>query len=171
MVALYRASQDDSKLAALLEMVDARIVTPELDRFLPVMYGQTVSPLAHVSGKALVVLSEPRSLFDDCLRAYEDIEARAGEAGIDRLDGLYVRAQQLDFGAQQRLNYVSLIRAGGAVTAELKIEQPAIAGSDQPFYDAHSGSRGQSLCLRVCHPRPRCARVDGAHLWRRGHYL
>ncbi len=132
-VALYRASQDDSKLAALLEMVDARIVTPELDRFLPVMYGQTVSPLAHVSGKALVVLSEPRSLFDDCLRAYEDIEARAGEAGIDRLDGLYVRAQQLDFGAQQRLNYVSLIRAGGAVTAELKIEQPAIAGSDNRF--------------------------------------
>ena len=50
-VALYRASQDDSKLAALLEMVDARIVTPELDRFLPVMYGQTVSPLSHVSGK------------------------------------------------------------------------------------------------------------------------
>ena len=132
-VALYRASQDDSKLAALLEMVDARIVTPELDRFLPVMYGQTVSPLAHVSGKALVVLSEPRSLFDDCLRAYEDIEARAGEAGIDRLEGLYVRAQQLDFGAQQRLNYVSLIRAGGAVTAELKIEQPAIAGSDNRF--------------------------------------
>ena len=114
-------------------MVDARIVTPELDRFLPVMYGQTVSPLAHVSGKALVVLSEPRSLFDDCLRAYEDIEARAGEAGVDRLDGLYVRAQQLDFGAQQRLNYVSLIRAGGAVTAELKIEQPAIAGSDNRF--------------------------------------
>ena len=44
-----------------------------------------------------------------------------------------MRAQQLDFGAQQRLNYVSLIRAGGAVTAELKIEQPAIAGSDSRF--------------------------------------
>ena len=27
-------------MEALLEMVDARIVTPELDRFLPVMYGQ-----------------------------------------------------------------------------------------------------------------------------------
>ncbi len=63
-------------------MVDARIVTPELDRFLPVMYGQTVSPLAHVSGKALVVLSEPRSLFDDCLRAYEDIEAVPGRQGL-----------------------------------------------------------------------------------------
>ena len=28
---------------------------------------------------------------------------------------------------------MSLIRAGGAVTAELKIEQPAIAGSDNRF--------------------------------------
>ncbi|MFR7670772.1 MAG: hypothetical protein ACLU0O_08905 [Collinsella sp.] len=52
-------------------------------------------------------------------RAYEDIEARAGEAGIDRRM-VCTCAQQLDFGAQQRLNYVSLIRAGGAVTAELR---------------------------------------------------
>ena len=166
-VALYRASQDDSKLAALLEMGGcAHRHAPSSIAFLPVMYGQTVSPLAHVSGKALVVLSEPRSLFDDCLRAYEDIEARAGEAGVDRLDGLYVRAQQLDFGAQQRLNYVSLIRAGGAVTAELKIEQPAIAGSDNRFMTRIQEVVGKRLCLRICHPRPRCARVDGAHLWR-----
>ena len=50
-----------------------------------------------------------------------------------RLDGLYVRPQELDFGRQQRLNYVSLIGAGGAVTAELKLEQPALAGSDNRF--------------------------------------
>lgn len=157
-VALYRASEDDSKLAALLEMVDARIVTPELDRFLPVMYGQTVSPLSHVSGKALVVLSEPRSLFDDCLRAYEDIEARAGEAGVDRLDGLYVRAQQLDFGSQQRLNYVSLIRAGGAVTAELKIEQPAIAGSDNRFMTRIQ--RSWASAMPACLPSPTAVRAS-----------
>ena len=41
--------------------------------------------------------------------------------------------KELDFGRQQRLNYVSLIRAGGSVTAELKIEQPALAGSDNRF--------------------------------------
>ena len=132
-VALYQASQNDTALAALLELVDARVVTPELDRFLPIMYEGTVSPLAHMSADTLVVLSEPRSLFDDCSRAYEDLERRAGEAGVSHLDGLYVRPQQLDFGRQQRLNYVSIIRAGGAVTAELKIEQPAIAGSDTRF--------------------------------------
>ena len=132
-VALYQASRDDTAIAALLELVDARVVTPELDRFLPIMYEGTASPLAHMSPDALVVLSEPRSLFDDCTRAYEELERRAGEAGVSHLDGLYVRPQQLDFGRQQRLNYVSIIRAGGAVTAELKIEQPAIAGSDTRF--------------------------------------
>lgn len=132
-VALYQASRDDTAIAALLELVDARVVTPELDRFLPIMYEGIASPLAHMSPDALVVLSEPRSLFDDCTRAYEELERRAGEAGVSHLDGLYVRPQQLDFGRQQRLNYVSIIRAGGAVTAELKIEQPAIAGSDTRF--------------------------------------
>ena len=131
--ALYAPAQDDTELAALLELVQARVVTPELERFLPLLYGQTVSPLAHVHPDALVVLSEPRSLFDDCTRAYEDLERRAADAKITRLDGLYVRPQELDFGRQQRLNYVSLIRAGGAVTAELKIEQPALAGSDNRF--------------------------------------
>ena len=131
--ALYAPAKNDTELAAMLEMIKARIVTPELDRFMPLMYESTASPLAHISDDALVVLSEPRSLFDDCSRAYEDLERRAGEAKISHLDGLYVRPQQLDFGRQQRLNYVSLIRAGGAVTAELKIEQPALAGSDNRF--------------------------------------
>ena len=131
--ALYLPAQNDTELAALLELVQARVVTPELERFLPLMYGGAVSPLAHIHPSALVVLSEPRSLFDDCARAYEDLERRAADAKVTRLDGLYVRPQELDFGKQQRLNYVSLIRAGGKVTAELKIEQPAIAGSDNRF--------------------------------------
>ena len=131
--ALYQPAQQDTELAAMLELVQARVATPELDRFLPLLYEGTVSPLAHVSPDALVILSEPRSLFDDCSRAYDDLEQRAGQAKVASLEGLYVRPQQLDFGARQRLNYVSLIRAGGAATAELKIEQPAIAGSDRRF--------------------------------------
>ena len=132
-VAFYQPAQSDTELAAVLELADARVVTPELDRFLPFMYEGTVSPLAHMGPDTLVVLSEPRSLFDDCSRAYEDLEHRANEAAGVRLEGLYLRPQELDFGRQQRLNYVSIIRAGGSVTAELKIEQPAIAGSDARF--------------------------------------
>lgn len=130
---LYKPAQEDTELAALLEMIEARVVTPELDRYMPLLYDHTSSPLEHIASNTLVVLSEPRSLFDDCARAYDDWEARALEAGIKRLDGLYVRPQQLDFGREQRLNYVSIIRVGGTVTAELKTEQPAIAGSDTRF--------------------------------------
>lgn len=131
--ALYQPAQDDTQLAALLELVQQRIATPELDRFLPLLYERTASPLAHLANDALVILSEPRSLFDDCTRAYEDLEQRSANAKVGHLDGLYVRPAELDFGAQQRLNYVSIIRAGGAVTAELKVEQTAIAGSSSRF--------------------------------------
>ena len=93
--ALYLPAKDDTEIAAMLELVQARVATPGLDRFLQLMYERT--------------------------RAYEDLEQRAGAAKVSSLEGLYVRPQELDFGAQQRLNYVSLIRAGGAVTAELKI--------------------------------------------------
>ncbi|QWT17684.1 transcription-repair coupling factor [Collinsella sp. zg1085] len=131
--ALYQAAQTDTELAALLEIAEQGIAAPELDRFLPLMYEHVATPLEHLSKDTLIVLSEPRSLFDDCLRAYEELERRAAEAHVHNLHGLYVRPQELDFGAQQRLNLVSIIRAGGTVTAELKVEQVAIAGSSSRF--------------------------------------
>ena len=131
--ALYAPAKQDKALAELLEMVEARVAVPELEGVLPLLYERTETPLAHLSPDALVVLSEPRSLFDDCTRVYEELEVRAGEAKVQRLSGLYVRPQQLDFGSCQRLNLVSLIRAGGAVTAEVQTEQPGLAGSDTRF--------------------------------------
>ena len=71
--ALYLPAKEDSEIAALLEQVEARVVTPGLERFLPLMYERTASPLAHVSKDTLVVLSEPRALFDDCSHAYDDL--------------------------------------------------------------------------------------------------
>ena len=131
--ALYLPAKEDTQLAALLELAQNHIATPELDRFLPLLYVHTDTPLAHLPETVLVVLSEPRALFDDCTRAYEELEERAGAAKVASLEGLYVRPNALDFGRNQRLNLVSIIRAGGAVTAELKTEQPAIAGSDSRF--------------------------------------
>ncbi|MBY4797870.1 transcription-repair coupling factor [Collinsella sp. AGMB00827] len=131
--ALYKPAQDDIQLAALLELAKERIASPELDRFLPLMYEQTASPLTHLGEGALVVLSEPRALFDDCTRAYEEIEKRAAESGVRSLQGLYATPAELDFGSRQRLNLVSIIRAGGTVTAELKVEQTAIAGASSRF--------------------------------------
>ncbi len=127
--ALYKASQESSKVAADLELIGARAADPTLDRYLPQLYGGSASPIEHLSQDALVVLAEPRALFDDCQRATDEIAAAAGAAHVPT-DGLYTSPREMDFGRQQRLSLSSILRQGGAATAELEVRQPAIAGSD-----------------------------------------
>ena len=126
---LYKAAQEDVDIAADLELIGQRAASPALERYLPVLYGKTSSPLEHISSDALVVLAEPRALFDDCARSYDEIAAAARTARID-LDGLYTPPRELDFGSQQRLSFSSLTRAGFAPTAALDVRQPSIAGAD-----------------------------------------
>ena len=124
---MYQAAQDDNDIAQHMEFLEEGVVFPELDRYLPQLYASTVGPLAHVCPEALVVLAEPRSLFDDATRAYDELVPLAREKHIDPT-GLYLRPTEMDFGAQQRLTLVSLMRAGGGATAELRIQQPDVAG-------------------------------------------
>ena len=128
--ALYNRAQNDMKLASDLELISQRAAAPALERYLPALYGGTASPLEHISADTLVVLAEPRALFDDCARAMDEVLVAANSAHVS-LDGLYTAPRDLDFGAQQRLSFSSMLRAGaGAVTAELPVRQPSIAGSD-----------------------------------------
>ena len=128
--ALYKAAQESTKTAADLELIRQRAASPALERYLPQLYGRTASPLEHISQETLVVLAEPRALFDDCMRAADDISAAANAAHV-ATEGLYTSPRELDFGAQQRLTFSSMLRAGtGASTAELAVRQPGIAGSD-----------------------------------------
>ncbi len=127
--ALRRAAKDNSKIAADLELIQARAADPTLDRYLPQLYGGSANPIEHLSAQTLVVLAEPRALFDDCQRANDEIVAAAGAAQIST-EGLYTSPRQMDFGSQQRLNLSSILTQGGSATAELEVRQPAIAGSD-----------------------------------------
>ena len=128
--ALYDRAQDDRTVAAELELIEARSASPLIDKYLRELYGSTASPLAHMAADALVVLAEPRSLFDDCTRAYEELSQLARNARAS-LDGLFLSPREMDFGAQQRLSFASIMRAGTAKsTADLPVRQPAIAGSD-----------------------------------------
>jgi len=127
--ALFRAARDDSSVAADLELIQQRAAAPALDRYLEELYGSTATPIDHVSSRALVVLAEPRALFDDCQRAWDDVTAAAGAARMQP-DALFTNPRQLDFGKQQRLSFSSMLRAGAQVTSELAVRQPGIAGSD-----------------------------------------
>ena len=128
--ALFKAAQDNTKVAADLELIRQRAAAPALERYLPQLYGTTASPLEHVAQSALVVLAEPRALFDDCMRAFDELTAAANAARAS-LDGLYASPREMDFGSQQRLSFSSMLRAGaGTSTADLEVRQPGIAGSD-----------------------------------------
>ena len=127
--ALFRAAQDSTKVAADLELIRQGASDPTLDRYLEELYGATASPLEHMSQDTLVVLAEPRSLFDDCQRANDDVVASANAARIAP-EKLFTNPRALDFGTQQRLSFASLLRAGTTTTAELTVRQPGIAGSD-----------------------------------------
>ena len=127
--ALYNRAQSSDKVAADLELITQGAAAPALDQYLPELYGKTASPLDHMGPDTLVVLAEPRALFDDCARVYDETSVAANASRV-RIDGLYTSPRDLDFGRQQRLSLASMLRAGaGNTTAELQIRQPGIAGA------------------------------------------
>ncbi len=134
---LYRAAQESTQVAADLELIRSRSNAPQIDQYLGALYGgRTASPIEHVSKTALVVLLEPRALFDDCMHASDDIVHAASAARIDTKD-LYTQPRDLDFGKQQRMTFSSIMRAGTAGArrgsegpASLNVQQPNIAGAD-----------------------------------------
>ena len=127
--ALYAQAQNSTKVAADLELIQQAAAEPSLDRYLPQLYGETATPLEHISADTLVVLAEPRALFDDCQRATDELRAAAENAKA-RLDDLFTHPKFMSFGEQQRLSFSSIMRTGGVVTAELPVRQPNIAGSE-----------------------------------------
>lgn len=130
---LYNQAKDDTALAHDVERLEQHIAFAEMDKYLPDLYPQVATPLEHVSEKALVVLVEPRSLFDDSMRYFDDVESRSREAG-EELEGLFVNPRNLDFGKQQRLTLLSIMRAGGTVDAELSITRPDVGGGDEKLF-------------------------------------
>jgi len=127
--ALFRRARESSKLATDLELIGQRVAAPALERYLVELYGTTASPIDHISRDALVVLAEPRALFDDCQRAMDEVSAAAGSARVST-DGLYTPPRELDFGTQQRLSFSTIMRAGETASAEIDVVQPQIAGAD-----------------------------------------
>ncbi len=126
--ALYNDAQEDSQIAADLELIEARSSAPHLDKYLPELYGGSASVFEHMSQETLVILSEPRALFDDCQRKEDELLAAASAARAST-KGLFSDARQMDFGTQQRLSLSSILRTQDNSVQKLEARQPAVAGS------------------------------------------
>lgn len=149
--ALYNSAQENSAIAADLELIEARCASPVIDKYLVELYGSTSSVLAHMSKQTLVVLSEPRALFDDCQRKNDELHAAASAARA-KLDGLFAEPREMDFGTQQRLSFSSILRAGTSLVHKLEVRQPGIAGSDAKLLGRMRGCIENNMAIAFAVP-------------------
>ncbi|MDY2788612.1 MAG: transcription-repair coupling factor [Atopobium sp.] len=149
--ALYNDAQETSAIAADLELIEARSSSPIIDKYLVELYGSTSSVFAHMSKDTLVVLCEPRALFDDCQRKYDELSAAAAAARA-KLTGLFVEPRGMDFGKQQRLSFSSILRAGAAAVHKLEVRQPAIAGADSKLLGRIRGCIESNMVIAFAVP-------------------
>ncbi|PKQ15189.1 MAG: transcription-repair coupling factor [Actinobacteria bacterium HGW-Actinobacteria-7] len=130
----------DQLLALELEKLREGIPFNGVERYLPLLYKRAAAPTEYLGSEVLVVVAEPRSLFDDTVRRREELETaakavnyRSVAPGKAPLDGLYLTPAQIDFGERQRLTLLSMLRAGSGVDAELIARRPEVSGGEDKF--------------------------------------
>lgn len=87
----------------------------------------------YLSADALTVLIEPRSLVDDAMHAYEELSKRCVGTSIPVSD-LYMGPNELDFGANPRATYVSIMRVGVQLDSELVVKRVDVAGDPEKLF-------------------------------------
>lgn len=87
----------------------------------------------YLSADALTVLIEPRSLVDDSLHAYDELSKRCAGTSIPVSD-LYMGPNELDFGANPRATYVSIMRVGVQLDSELVVKRVDVAGDPEKLF-------------------------------------
>jgi len=83
--------------------------------------------------KALTVLIEPRSLFDDAQHALDEYAKLAQGTSIPVHD-VFATATELNFGSNPRATYVSIMRVGVELDSELVVKRVEVAGDPEKLY-------------------------------------
>ena len=110
----------------------------------------------YLSADALTVLIEPRSLVDDALHAYDELSKRCVGTSIPVSD-LYMGPNELDFGANPRATYVSIMRVGVQLDSELVVKRVDVAGDPEKLFGRlrSLAEMGFTVVLSVPHFRAR----------------
>lgn len=123
-----KRAETDPVWREMFGRLQAGVDFPGADALLPFLYTKTETLCAYAGEQTLVVLSEPRSIFDDAYRAFEDACKRAEGSHISP-EGLYFGPTKLDFGSAQRYTLSSIMKVGGMVDEQLPVKRTEIAGS------------------------------------------
>ena len=130
--ALRDRAAREPEIAHHLELMEQGVYFNGVERYLPYFYKQPGVLTDYLASETLVIVAEPRSLFDDATRRAEELTADAERAGFPA-EGLVLPAARIDIGGRQRLTLLSLLRAGGVVDDELVARSPEVAGGEERF--------------------------------------
>jgi len=151
----------DPFVAYHLDQIESGVYFNGIERYLPMFYKQLGGLTDYLAADVLVVVAEPRALFDDAARRHDEIAATAEAAGAS-IEGVVLPPARIDLGGRQRLTILSLMRAGGAVDAEIAARRPEVAGGESKFVAGIRGllKTGDRVLLAVPDRRTR-DRVTG----------
>jgi len=112
-----------ANVAHHIELLKSGLSFYGVERYLPYLYENLSTVLAYMSPRTLLILQEPRALFDDAAAYFDELKERATEQGSST-DGLYLPPGQLDFGSVQRLTMLSLLSSGTRLDGRLEVKHP-----------------------------------------------
>jgi len=144
----------EPEVAHHLELMQQGTYFNGIERYLPYLYETQGILTDYLSPETLIVVTEPRSLFDDGVRRHEELELAAKKAGV-KLEGLVLPPARLDLGGRQRLTLLSLLRAGGVVDAEFVARRPEVAGGEDKFIAGIRGLTKSGYAVVVAVPERR----------------
>jgi len=136
--ALEKRAAAEPEIAHHLDLIEQGVYFNGVERYMPIFYKHPGALTDYLSADVLVVVAEPRALFDDASRRHDEILA-AAKAARASVEGVVLPAARIDLGGRQRLTVLSLLRAGGAVDAEIQARRPEVAGGESKFV---AGVRG-----------------------------
>jgi len=126
---LQRRRLGEPQIARELEMLEAGVYFDGVESYLPLVYRELVPVTAYFAKDTLVAVVEPRALFNETVKAFEECMTAAEDFGVD-VTHYFLKPAQLDLGDRQRLTLLSLIRAGAVPDAEIAARRPDVAGGE-----------------------------------------
>ncbi|MGI6217304.1 MAG: transcription-repair coupling factor [Coriobacteriales bacterium] len=109
-------------IEAELESISTLGIHGSQSRYVPFLFESTSTPIEFLNDETLTVMIEPRSLFDDSMRYYDELKAASKSARVP-LDGLFCSPADLKFDKVQMFSILSLVRSGTTVDGELKVSR------------------------------------------------
>ncbi|MDR1089369.1 MAG: transcription-repair coupling factor [Coriobacteriales bacterium] len=137
-----------------VELLESGQLFNGVERYLPYLYKDLGTVLEWMSAKTLVVLQEPRALFDDAAAYFDELTAKAAEQGSST-NGLYLPPAQLDFGTEQRLTMLSLLSSGTRLDGRLEVKHPNSQVVEDVLAKQAADMLGNGFTTIVAHPNRR----------------